>query len=211
MGYIDEMQRIIQYVTKDGIIIKLASDRSNEKKYCKELEKFSNGKRLIIRYPGYKTTSKKCDYCVYLVDKNDESPISHIQIMQDLYEKTTEQNYERMKQYIETVAKRGKDIEGEDIEVYNALQDSCDIGFSFEELTSLMFYIAIQEDINYPEARYQGRKMCFYRYLEAIYCKTHTNKYTLDDANRKAEAKGYIPKNWDDVGGLYDVVSKIRR
>lgn len=59
MGYIDERQRIIQYVTKDGIIIKLTSDRSNEKKYCKELEEFSNGKKLIIRYPGYKTTSGK--------------------------------------------------------------------------------------------------------------------------------------------------------
>lgn len=211
MGYKEEKKRLFNYVTKDGIIIELTKNRNNVKLYYKELEKFRSGKKLAIRYPGYKTTATKCDYCVYLVDKNGENPISHVEIMQDLYEKTTVQNYERMKYYVEAVARCGKDMNDRDIEVYSSLKDSCSNGFSFEELTSLMFYIAIQEDINYPGARYQGRKMCFYRYLEAIYCKVHTNKYTLNDAIQKAIAKGSIPKNWDDVEDLYDVVSEIRR
>ena len=78
------------------------------------------------------------------------------------------------------------------------------------EPTDLMFYIAIQEDINYPGVRYQGRKMCFYRYFEAIYCKVHAN-HRIEEAIEKAVARGYIPVNWHDVGDLYDVVSRIQR
>lgn len=181
------------------------SDRSNEKQYCRILEMFSNYKNLIIKYPGYKTTRTKCDYCVYLADEKSENPVSHIEIMQDLYAKTTVQNYRHMRRYVEAVATEGKDIAIPDL-----LQES-DMGvFSFEELTALMFYIAIQEDINYPETCYDGRKMCFYRYLEAVYCKVNTN-HRFDEACDRAVAKRYKPRKWDDVGDLYDVVSAIRR
>ena len=205
MSYTDERERISNYMKNNGNNIKLMPDRSNEKQYYKELEKFDNDKKIAIRYPGYKTTSTKCDYCVYLVDENGEHPISHVEIMQDLYNKTTLQNYEYMKKYIEGVAQCGKDIDISDLQV-----TSDDNGFSIEELTFLMFYIAIQEDINYPEQRYEGRKMCFYRYLEAVYCKVYSN-HRIDEAINRATTKGYIPKKWNDVGDLYDVVSRIRR
>lgn len=205
MGYSDERQRIINYVTNDGLIIELTPNRSNEKMYYQVLERFHSCRELAIRYPGYKTTKTKCDYCVYLVEGGVEKPVSHIEIMQDLYEKTTLQNYKTMKSYIEAVAEFGKGIP-----VVETLQDFTGKGFSFEELTSLMFYIAIQEDINYPEQYYQGRKMCFYRYLEAVYCKIHTN-HSLNEAMEKAVARGYTPKKWNDVGDLYDTVSGIHR
>lgn len=96
-----------------------------------------------------------------------------------------------------------------DITVPAVLMNSCRGRFSFEELTALMFYIAIQEDINYPEVHCHGRKMCFNRYLEAIYCRVHNN-HTLDEALDRAVAR-YIPKDWNDAGDLYDVVSCIRR
>ena len=160
---------------------------------------------MAINYPGYKTTRAKCDYCVYLVDEDGEHPISHVEIMTDLYNKTTMQNYKHMKQYIEDVATIGRDI-NIDISLLSAFE----YGFSFEVLTDLMFYIAIQEDINYPEERFQGRKMCFYRYLEAIYCKVHTN-HQIEEAINKAVAYGYIPRNWNDVGELYNIVSRIKR
>ena len=53
---------------------------------------------------------------------------------------------------------------GRNIKIEHGLEGAFDNGFSFEQLTDLMFFIAIQEDINYPEVRYQGRIMCFYRY-----------------------------------------------
>lgn len=205
MGYFDEQQRIVDYVTHDGIIIELTQNKDNLKSNYQVLETYADSSQLAIRYPGYKTTRAKCDYCVYLVDEDGEHPISHVEIMTDLYNKTTMQNYKHMKQYIEDVATIGRDI---NIDV--SLLSAVEYGFSFEVLTDLMFYIAIQEDINYPGERFQGRKMCFYRYLEAIYCKVHTN-HQIEEAIDKAVAYGYIPRNWNDVGELYNIVSRIKR
>ena len=204
MQYVDGKQRIINYITIDGKIIELTASRDNEKIYYQELETYSDRTKLAIRYPGYKTTKTKCDYCVYLVDRRGEHPISHVEIMNDLYGKTTIQNFNNMKKYIEDVARVGRKVI-----INRELEETIEIGFSFEQLTDLMFYIGIQEDINYPERYYQGRKMCFFRYLEAIYCKIYTN-HTLKEAVSRAKAS-FIPKNWNDVGDLYDMVAQIKR
>lgn len=205
MGYFDEKKRIIDYVTNDGMIIELTQNKDNVKSYYQELETYGDSTRLAIRYPGYKTTRNKCDYCVCLVDGDGEHPISHVEIMHDLYNKTNAQNYQYMKKYIEDVATIGREIS-----MPAKLFDTFEHGFSFKKLTDLMFYIAIQEDINYPEVRYQGRKMCFYRYLEAVYCKVHAN-HRIEEAVDRAITHGSIPRNWNDVGELYSIVSKIRR
>lgn len=205
MGYFEERQRIVDYVTHDGMIIELTPNRGNLKSNYQVLQTYEDSSQLVIKYPGYKTTRTKCDYCVYLVDEDGEHPISHVEIMYDLYNKTTIQNYQYMKKYIEDVATIGQDAN-----MQASLFGTFKHGFSFEKLTDLMFYIAIQEDINYPEERLQGRKMCFYRYLEAVYCKVHTN-HRIEDAVDKASAHGYIPRNWNDVGELYNVVSGIQR
>lgn len=206
MGYSDEKRRIIDYVTKDGRIIELTPDNGNLKSYYQILVAYEDSTQLAIRYPGYKTTSSKCDFCVYLVDNNGEKSISHVEIMNDLYNKTTMRNYQYMKRYIEDVATIGRNA-NIPISLYYEYGNN---GFSFEKLTDLMFYIALQEDINYPEVRFQGRKMCFYRYLEAVYCKVHTN-HRIEEAVDKAVAHGYIPQNWNDVGDLYDTVLQIKR
>lgn len=205
MGYFDEKQKIIDFVTNDGRVIELTPSKDNVKAYYQELVTYADMTKLIIRYPGYKTTQTRCDYCVYLVDRREEYPISHVEIMKDLYNKTTQFNFEYMKRYIEDVAKIGRNVR-----IEHSLERAFDKGFTFEQLTDLMFYIAIQEDINYPDAHYQGRKMCFYRYLEAIYCKVYAN-HTIKEAIDKAVVRGYIPKKWHDVGDLYNVVSRIQR
>lgn len=204
MGYFDERQRIVDYVTRDGMRIELTQNMDNLKSNYQVLETYADSSQLAIRYPGYKTTRTKCDYCVYLVDEDGEHPISHVEIMNDLYNKTTVQNFRYMKKYIEDVATIGRDVN-----IHISLFPAFEYGFAFEVLTDLMFYIAIQEDINYPEERFQGRKMCFYRYLEAIYCKICSN-HTLKEAILRAKAN-YIPKNWNDVGNLYDLVAQIKR
>lgn len=205
MGYSEEKNKIVNYVTKDGDIIELTPNRSNEKQYYKEVEILNTYKKLAIRFPGYKTTKTKCDYCVYLVEGNVEKPVSHVEIMQDIYNKTDEENCSHLKKYVEDVARIGKDVKKENY-------DNIDFnsGFTFEELTGLMFYIAIQEDINYPGERYQGRKMCFYRYLEAIYCKNERT-HTFDEASQRAKAKGFPPQKWTDVGNLYYNIDQIKR
>lgn len=205
MGYNEEKQRVVDYVNCDGNIIELTRSRDNLKSYYQVLESYNDYMQLAIRYPGYKTTKTKCDYCVYLVDEEGEHPISHVEIMNDLYNKTTAYNFQHMKRYIEQVATVGRNVN-----IDETLIPAFKQGFPFEVLTDLMFYIAIQEDINYPNDRFQGRKMCFYRYLEAIYCKVNTN-HQIEEAIDKATARGYIPRNWNDVGELYNIVSRIHR
>ena len=104
MGYFDEQQRIVDYVTRDGMIIELTQNKDNLKSNYQVLETYADSSQLAIKYPGYKTTRAKCDYCVYLVDEDGEHPISHVEIMTDLYNKTTMQNYKHMKQYIEDLS-----------------------------------------------------------------------------------------------------------
>lgn len=42
------------------------------------------------------------------------------------------------------------------------------------------------------------------------YCKVNTN-HQIEEAIDKATARGYIPRNWNDVGELYNIVSRIHR
>ena len=205
MGYIEEKERIIDYVTNNGKIIQLLPGNENLQANSREISRYNTYRSLVIRYPGYKTTERKCDYCVYLVDGLKEKAISHIEIMQDLYNKTTGDNYKQIKKYVEDVALVGNDVDRKDY-----INIDFNRGFSFDELTELMFYIAIQEDINYPGQGYQGRKMCFYRYIEAIYCKVH-NKHSFQEAKNRANNVRYIPTLWNDVGSLYENIAKIKR
>lgn len=48
--------------------------------------------------------------------------------------------------------------------------------YSLNELLSTIAYIVLQEDINYPiDKGYNGRKMCFSRYIEALIVAQHSN------------------------------------
>jgi len=61
-----------------------------------------------------------------------------------------------------------------------------DIDWPLEELLVMVKYIALQEDVNYPMAAgYEGRRMPFARYIEAI------------DVAQKEITKGYEYKNSD--------------
>lgn len=156
MGYNEEKQRVVDYVTCDGNIIELTRSRDNLKSYYQVLETYNDYMQLAIRYPGYKTTKTKCDYCVYLVDEEGEHPISHVEIMNDLYNKTTAYNFQHMKRYIEQVATVGRNVN-----IDETLIPAFKQGFPFEVLTDLMFYIAIQEDINYPMIDFKEEKCVF--------------------------------------------------
>lgn len=64
--------------------------------------------------------------------------------------------------------------------------------FTLEELKYLISWIALQEDINYPiynGSKLQGRKMPFYRYIEAVFLASNKNKdgeQTLESVIKRA-------------------------
>ena len=55
MGYFDEQQRIVDYVTRDGMIIELTQNKDNLKSNYQVLETYADSSQLAIKYPGYKT------------------------------------------------------------------------------------------------------------------------------------------------------------
>lgn len=80
---------------------------------------------------------------------------------------------------------------------------------TFEELFSSIFWIVIQEDINYPERRHQGRKMPFSRYLEALHCFESENNHTLNEVISRALVEGCPPKDWNDMD--YSFRDRVKR
>ena len=52
VGYSDEKQRSINYVTDNGKIIELTPERNNEKAYYQQLETYADMTKLAIRFPG---------------------------------------------------------------------------------------------------------------------------------------------------------------
>ncbi len=77
----------------------------------------------------------------------------------------------------------------------------------FIELTYLIKWITLQEDLNYPISEgYQGRKMSFYRYIEAIYC-INNSEHSLKDVFKRVIRHHSRPKLWDNID--YSRISNI--
>lgn len=81
---------------------------------------------------------------------------------------------------------------------YNALGNS--IPISFEELAIAIQWIIIQEDINYPPPRWQGRFMPLRRYVEAI-ASVETGACSLEEVLSRTLVEGRppSPKELPDV------------
>jgi hypothetical protein len=91
---------------------------------------------------------------------------------------------------------------------YNSI-DGC-TGYSLDELLHTIAWIALQEDINYPMPNYQGRKMPFYRYIEAIYVYTNPkNPFNFDKqtilSRTNIKGKPPLPINID-----YGVIHNLK-
>lgn len=77
-------------------------------------------------------------------------------------------------------------------------------------------WIVLQEDINYPiKEGYQGRKMSFYRYLEAIYCQymdyaaAYNNRHSIEEVIERIYAK-YKSKLWKDANEIdYHIIKSL--
>lgn len=64
-----------------------------------------------------------------------------------------------------------------------------------DELSMLIFLLGIQENINYPPPKYQGRRMPLERYFEAIHC-AGSGRDIMDVVKRSAEG---WHRQWPEV------------
>lgn len=182
---------------------------------------------LIINYPGMKSKQSRYGFVYdYRVDMNGIA-ISHANIIVDLYNKALQlrENTDILIDFLVDLAINGDDYArinhqrlinqpfaapGEElINHVNIVHQQLNKVFpqagnrqwnySADQLAHLIMWIVLQEDINYPMPRLQGRRMPFYRYLEAIYCAQNPDDrlYTLAKVIERALSHTQ-PTLWTD-------------
>lgn len=131
---------------------------------------------LTIKYPGYRG---KGDYQV----NYDNNPPSHQDICKYLYDlvKDSTESYRDIFMLLSDLYDNGTDILGQ----YLLMNTDADF------LITLLFWMTLQDEINFPQPRCQGRRMPFSRYFEAIHCAAFEDcSYTLSDVMRRCNNKG---------------------
>lgn len=137
---------------------------------CNALEKnkkshFTVG-RLRIDYPGYK---KKGDYRLSI---NGKAP-THINIVNGIYNMVTPQNFNDLKVALEDL-------------YTNGLTSSNT--FFTQAQKELIYWITLQEEINYPQPRYAGRKLPYQRFFEGALAKI--GHLTLNNVHTRTNNHG---------------------
>ncbi len=104
---------------------------------------------LRIDYPGYK---KKGDY---RLSRNGVAP-THINIVNGIYNMVTPQNFNELKEALD------------DLYTYGLTSTNT---FFAQTQKELIYWITLQEEINYPQPRYAGRKLPYQRFFEGALAK----------------------------------------
>jgi hypothetical protein len=187
---------------------------------------------LKIWFPGLKTTRKPDGMLAYdyRVDL-ERVAISHVNIVVDLYNKTrqrpdmTRTLYHFLKDLFAAPLsglERVKEIDGFGVtpissaemqgvdsihrslgKTYNR-SGNMNWNYSADELRYVISYIVLQEDINYPPPGYEGRRMPFYRYVEAIMINEPAvaTSYVLDDVISRTLSHSRPPL-YNELRGIY--------
>lgn len=157
----------------------VVSNATNRERYGNY---FNVNTDLIIQYPG-----RLGDGDYRLVYNNSHIPPTHADIVQQIFDMTNNGNYLRMIQDLEQIYLYG-------------LHASTNI--ISNDIKELIYWITLQEDINYPPPRRQGRKLPFQRYFEAALAKRYPEIIEIQNViNRTNNHGGSIPSllNQDDI------------
>lgn len=82
------------------------------------------------------------------------------------------------------------------------------MNYSIQELVDIIPYIVLQEDINYPMPRLQGRRMSFYRYIESVLC-AENNRHNIEEIVRRIFFIDGRPINWEGYDNIYKQINNI--
>ena len=187
-------------------------------------------KDINLIYPGKKTWNRENGSIVYdyLVNCKGNA-ISHAEIVVDLYNKVIQQPASKkqsfadeLKDFLTVLARDGEPpgltvnlISSNDLpptkDLLAKTKTSVDYNISFEDLSLLIPWISLQEDINYPMNKgYQGRKMSFYRYFESIHSATAAGQKEISvfEVINRTKNKGQKPPDfWPTVN--YDSIRNL--
>ena len=207
-------------------------------KWQHQVEVLQNGSVVRVVFPGVKARARplRPDYRVDIVKQGIQVPLSHANIIVDIYNKCV-----RRRELIgELRTLLGNIILEGEIDPYRntrllpeyesgvppdaLLLDEVEkvhrrLGKKFsragnqwdltvEELVAVIKWIALQEDINYPMPRYEGRRMPFARYLEAIYCAEAADRDLTEVIRRALVHRRRRPRRWRSVD--YSIIDSVR-
>jgi hypothetical protein len=104
---------------------------------------------LLITYPGYKQHGD------YKLTEKGTAP-KHTDIILEIFKQTTAENIDIISHYLDDVFHNG----------LNARPS-----LFLQSFTEKLFWITLQEEINYPQPVKAGRRLPFQRFFEAALCK----------------------------------------
>ena len=148
----------------------------HQRKIKIDIFNLKSGSVVGMEFPGYKTCypQGKYDYAVFVRKNNKEWKVSHKEIVRDLYRKALLlKNSGKIDLLYDFIFNLSTLADKLNLSSYTEIDTLCNSqnGFQIEELKYIISLVALQEDINYPQQQGKlGRKMCFYKYCEAICC-----------------------------------------
>lgn len=184
----------------------------------------SNGSSIQIVFPGYKPNAT--DYRVELVKNGVAIPLSHMNIIVDLVNKTAYQGMDvnGLRAALEKHAIEGaldfaalastlpyqQNAPSQVLLQRVPTSRGNESDLTLEELFTVIRWSALQEDINYPIANGKaGRRMSYYRYAEALHGVKHGTP-TIEEMVPRTQFKGYPPALLQGQGMNYDFTHRIR-
>ena len=185
LGMLEYVQQIIQEECKGKSIASFSKHS-----LIKEISNTHPGVKIRICFPGYKATATKPDYLVQLCRDGVYHSVSHDEIMRDLYDYVIEVpdvNGPKAEQFICSIYRNW-----ENAETSVALEDYHFNHFTPEEMIDSICYIAIQEEINYPQGPpkyYYGSRRPFLAYQEAITAAMKPRVISLEDAIERCNSR----------------------
>ena len=185
----------------------------------------TNGSSIKITFPGYKSRFQPnrtaYDYKVVLCKQGLEIPLSHTNIITDLYNKVNHGNMnvdnlcDALIHFFQTGVHHfnsldtylpynqtppSQNIINRVLNAHNGRNFDSSIhqyDLTLEELFLSIKLISLQEDINYPISNgYEGRKMPLYRYIEALYTTSPNSQYSLEDVIQRTLQTSNRPVLW---------------
>ena len=138
---------------------------------------------LYIKYPGYKESGD------YQVNYNNHPP-THQEVCMMLYNlvRNSKNIYSQLFDLLSDLYRNGTNILGK----YSLGNIDADF------LITLIFWMTLQDEINFPQPRFQGRRMPFSRYFEAIYCAAFDDApYTIENVMQRCNNRGTVPQPYD--------------
>lgn len=138
--------------------------------------------RLHISYPGYKEVGD------YKLTIGGSAPL-HTDIVTEICNFTDSTNFRLVVEFLDALYKNGT---------------KSNLNIISPEFKHKIFWITLQEEINYPQPRYKGRKLPFQRFYEAAL--VHNTSITLSDVKARTNNHSSGVPQLYNLQSIHDII-----